>query len=284
MIANPASGRASGRKLRKAEDILTAKGIRLETLYTTESGEAVTLAKEAARKKPDLVIAAGGDGTLNEVVNGLAESGVPMAILPLGTTNVLARELNIPTDVEGALEAALARAPRLVSLGRLTAEGRSRYFCFAAGAGYDAAVVKGMRSGAKKFSGKLAYILSGLRVLLAWNPEEIEATADGSAYRCHTLIVSNTRKYAGDFVVAPGADIKEPLLHMFLLHGSRRTDIIRLALGIMLERLDRVRGLSRVTVKTLDVKGTAHMQVDGDYAGNAPASIGVVPDAMRIIF
>jgi YegS/Rv2252/BmrU family lipid kinase len=284
MIANPASGRASGRKLGKAEDLITAKGVRLETLYTTGSGEAVALAREAVRKKPDLVIAAGGDGTLNEVVNGLAGSGVPMAILPLGTTNVLARELNIPAGVEGAVGAALGRVPRTVSLGRITAEGRSRYFCFTVGVGYDAAAVQGVRSRAKKLSGKLAYILSGLRVLLAWNPEEIEATADGSAYRCHTLIVSNTRKYAGDFVVAPNADIKEPLLHMFLLHGSRRTDIIRLALGIMLGRLDMVKGLTRLTGKTLEVKGASHMQVDGDYAGNAPASISVVPDAMRIIF
>ena len=108
LICNPAAKSMSEAKIERARRLLEQKDYRVELLLTKQRGEAEQMAKDATKRAPYMIIAAGGDGTFNEVANGIAGTEIPMAILPMGTTNVLAKELGIPDTVEGALEAALS--------------------------------------------------------------------------------------------------------------------------------------------------------------------------------
>jgi YegS/Rv2252/BmrU family lipid kinase len=283
IIANPASGGASAGKLEAASKRLEDAGLTVEVRLTERPGDGTRLAHDAASSAPDFIIAAGGDGTFNEVINGIAGTGVPMALLPLGTANVLPKELGIPEDIRGAVDAAIRGRPRPVSLGKIEAGGGSRYFCLMAGIGFDAAAVYSVNTVTKRFLGKAAFVTSGIRVLSSWDPGQLLVRADGTEYRCRLLIASNSRKYAGHFDLAPGADITEPRLHLFLFHGRGRIDILRYAALILAERTAWARDITQITCRSLTIEGNAHVQVDGDYLGTTPASITAVPGLASLI-
>ncbi len=119
LIGNPIAGGGALRKIKKAEEILKNKGISVETLLTEKPGDAQRFAEQIKNSRETLVIAAGGDGTYNEVVNGLAFSETPMAILPMGTTSVLAKELKIPKNLKKAIEVAITGNVQKIHLGRI---------------------------------------------------------------------------------------------------------------------------------------------------------------------
>src|SRR4030042_2645950 len=162
LISNPTAKRASDRKIAQASRYLMSKGYKVEVLFTEKKGNAESLAREAIRELPSLIIAAGGDGTFNEVINSIAGSEIPMAILPLGTTNVLAKEIGIPENVEGAMEIAVTGTTKTISLGKIArsyhdnennppippllkgGEGGFRYFVLMAGIGFGGEGVFGI--------------------------------------------------------------------------------------------------------------------------------------------
>jgi diacylglycerol kinase (ATP) len=283
VVANPVSGRSSSRKIEAAVVLLRGQGLKVDLFLTARRGDAEKFSAEAALGQPRMVIAAGGDGTFNEVANGLAGTGVPMALLPLGTSNVMAKELGVPENVKGAVETALRGRVHSASLGKVNLRGgRSRYFCSMAGFGFDGQVVR--QVGSKKHRGKASHVLTGLKVLLSWAPEELTVTADGKTYKGYILIACKASKYAGNFKIAPEADITEPVLHAVLMRGRRRLDVIRYALGIMTGRHLGFRDVTHIKAESLEVAGNAHIQVDGDYIGHAPASVTVAPGALRLLY
>ncbi len=187
-------------------------------------------------------MAAGGDGTINEVINGMAGSDVPLAILPLGTTNVLAKELGIPEDLKGAMDTAVSRKPRTVSLGRIelnpeTDSAFSRYFCLMAGIGFDGEAVHGMNKAVKKRSGKAAYIFSGLKNLLRYSPNQLFYNIDGKEYTGFSSITGKASKYGGNFKITPDADLSDPFLYTCIFQGNRRRDLLRYVFKVITGRL-----------------------------------------------
>ena len=336
LIANPTACCATPRKLKEVERLLRAGGREVKVLLTKKRGDAEVFAREVSSEtlssetRPEtLIIAAGGDGTFNEVANGLIAGGrdpiagvrdpiartqVPMAIIPLGSTNVLAKEIGIPEDIKGAVKKALSGRAHSVSLGKITftsgstapfdesqapfrsgprpvaggmaplAKGRGSYFCLMAGIGFDARSVYGVNDKLKRLSTKAAHILSGLKSLLSWNPEMLFVTIDGKPYRGYSLIVSNSGKYAGDFIFAPEASMEEPFLHVFLMHGRRRRDIVRYAFCIVTGRHLGLRDITYVKAENIDVKGSAYVQVDGDCIGKTPVAVTIVPDALKLVY
>jgi diacylglycerol kinase family enzyme len=167
LIANTNASTVTPRKMWVIERALSSE-LKLEVVLTKRKEHATHLAKGAAHEGMDLVIALGGDGTVNEVVNGLAETPVPLGILPGGGTNVLARSLGIPEDTieaTGHLIANLRDEPRRVPLGRAA----GRYFTFACGMGFDGAIVRDVerRQMLKKTMSEWYYLWSGLRVFAA---------------------------------------------------------------------------------------------------------------------
>ena len=147
----------------------------------------------------------GGDGTVNEVVQGLAYSNVPLGVLPGGTANVLAMELGLGSRPEAAARLSAAFEPRPVALGRITGSFGSRYFLLMAGAGLDATIVYEVSAGLKNAVGKLAYWAAGLS-RLANRVEQLEVRVvtneDNRTHQCGFALVSRVRNYGGDLEIA----------------------------------------------------------------------------------
>lgn len=286
IISNPAARGACRKKLGEARSLIEQAGRLVTMLETSGPADATRLAALASAEGPSLVIAAGGDGTINEVINGLIGSSAPMAILPFGTTNVLARELGLTGSVQETVRRILNNAPRTVSLGRIDLTDRqlTRYFCLMAGIGFDAAAVHGMSRGIKKISGEAAYLLSGLKNLVFDKREELVVTISGRDYPCASVIVGKASRYGGDFHVTPGASLLSPTLHACLFESGRRTDLLRYVYGIVRGTLLKNRNVRVIEAREMQVRGAAHVQVDGDYLGRLPARLSVAEDALSLIW
>jgi diacylglycerol kinase (ATP) len=288
LICNPAAKSMSESKIERACRLLEQKDYSVELFLTKRRGEAEQLAKDAAKRAPSMIIAAGGDGTFNEVANGIAGSEIPMAILPLGTTNVLAKELGIPDSVKGAIEVALNNTPTSVSLGRIAivrdSSQVSRYFILMAGVGYDGEAVFGINETFKKISGKGAYLYSGVKTLLRFASHKLAVTVDGETYTASSVIVGNASKYGGQFRVTPDARLTDPNLHVCLFKGRKRIDTLRYILGIITGSHLKFADVAYLQARKIEIKGSAHIQIDGDYFGITPAEISIVPNALRLIF
>lgn len=284
LITNPSSGTTSKNKIEKALNLLKSKGIEVDILFTNAPGHATELAARATEGAPDLIIAAGGDGTINEVINGMALSRVPLGFLPLGTANVLARETGIPKDPEAAVAIMGNRSPRRIALGRITYGGISRYFVLMAGLGFDALSVYNLSHSLKKSSGKFAYVASGFHTLATWKASPISLHVNGKEILCSNVIISNARKYGGGFIIAPQADITVPEFHVTALTNMGRYDILKLTAGILTRRTKGMRGVEHFTSNHIELEGEARIQIDGEYVGKSPAQVTAVPDALSLIY
>lgn len=287
LISNPEAKGTTERKIKQACLFLESKGYEVESLSTKQRGDAEIFARESVKKSPVFIIAAGGDGTFNEVANGIAGSKIPMAILPFGTTNVLSKELAVPEDVRGALEIAVTRTPKAVSLGKIDIPGSSfipRHFILMAGIGYDGEAVFRINKTLKKFSGKGAYIYSGLRVLLGFRPSELAFDIDGKKYYGYSAIVGKAARYGGNFTVTPDAHLADPALYVCLFHGGTGRDILRYVLGISVKKHLRFRDVKYLKAEKIEISGEAHVQIDGDYFGTTPVRIGIAKNIIRLIY
>lgn len=286
LVVNPIAGNRTLRLQQRAVDLLKEK-VSLTHFATQKKGDAFAFAKENTNF--DIMVVAGGDGTMNEVVNGVLLSHdylagrevPPIALIPFGTSNVLARELGIPRKIDEAVYRALTGVPKKISLGRIN----GRYFSLMAGIGFDGETVFGVKERIKKISGKGAYVLSGIQALIRYSPSLIQVATARETFSGFTLVVGKAHCYGGDFQVTPKADISEPLLDVCLLKSRTKKKLLRFISGVITKRhldLDDVvyRRVSKVEVTSRD---TVHIQIDGDYGGTLPATIDVVKNAVRVI-
>jgi len=319
LIGNPIAGGGAIRMIRSAEAMLKDRGYNVKVMLTSKRGDAESFARSAANHDDTIVIAAGGDGTYNEVANGLVNSETPLAILPLGTTSVLAREFGIPLNVEKAVDIIDGGKIQTVSLGKMICRplGRkssiqdeaqiTRYFLLMAGVGIDADAVYGVNARLKKFSGRVAYVLSGLDALFNYRPEELGIEAairdrsdiESGKFRAHpgyviltgdrlktsgyVAVISKASCYGGNFVITPDADMREPFLYTLILHRKGKTTFIRLMLAIIAGKPLEHSDISYFRTQEIVINGTSRMQIDGDYAGKAPAKIEIAKNALKLV-
>ena len=287
LIVNPIAGNRAFRSIQKIEGLLKRK-VFFRTFVTQKKGDAVFFAREHANA--DVIISAGGDGTFNEVLNGTLLSRehlsggkqISLAMIPLGTTNVLAKELGIPEDVKQAVDLALTGTPKKISLGRIN----GHYFSLMAGIGFDGEAVFGAKKSIKKISGKGAYIISGIKVLTRYKPPRVEVkTPSGTVTGC-TAIVGKSSCYGGYFRVTPKASLSEPLLDLCLLKNDSRRALVRFIVGVIRKKHLHFKDVFYGKFSELEITSdeTVHVQIDGDYFGTLPVKIDVVKDAASLIW
>jgi YegS/Rv2252/BmrU family lipid kinase len=293
VIYNPTAG---GRRRQRFEAVLAglAKfGCPMDVRPTTGPGDAALFACEADVAAHDLVVAAGGDGTINEVINGLVrqagpgrEAEVPLAVLPMGTANVLAAELGLDL-VPDNIARTIARGPlQAVSLGRATnGAGEGRVFSLMAGAGFDARVVAGIDLRVKRLLGKGAYLLGGFYQMSRRKPPPLQVTVDGRAYEAASVVVSNARFYGGRYLLAPRASLLDPQLHVCLFRHGDTLSILRYAMALQYGRLTEGERFRIVTGRDIRIEGdpAAPLQADGDIIAHLPVSIAPLPRALRMV-
>jgi diacylglycerol kinase family enzyme len=283
VILNPTAGGYSAHTASKVTAALERSGFAPEILLTRSPEDAALFARRAcdARRSP-FIIAGGGDGTVNGVLNGIAPGVAALAVLPLGTSNVLAKELGIGS-VDDALQRIVQRATRPLSVGLLESAGEKRYFLLMTGIGFDGAVVGGVRLGEKRWLKQGAYILSVIRCLGNWEREPFAFLADGERQECHSAVVCNASRYGGNFILARDADIFSPGFRVVCIKNSTRRGYLRLALHLFTGKGATGPDLAVFGARELAFSGGRDIQADGDYVGRGPAVIRAVEGFAHLV-
>ena len=260
---------------------LKAGGLDPLLLTTGSPLDATLIASRICAEQPEpLILVAGGDGTMNGVLNGLTPGAI-LGVIPIGTSNVLARELKI-SSIDDALRRVARGESRQVTVGELACAGRTRRFLLMAGVGVDGAVVRGVRLSEKKRFGKAAYLLSALRQLFAWESGQLQVVGSGRSLACHSVIVCNAGRYGGDFLLAPEADLSSPSFQVLCIKGGRLV-YLKLILLLALGRLSPSGSLETFQADELVVSGAKAVQLDGDFFGCGELQLRAIPGLVRLI-
>jgi diacylglycerol kinase (ATP) len=289
LIYNPMAGGVRRRPelVQRTTEWLSSMGeVRLAP--TTGPETAAALAKESVVKGATLVVAFGGDGTINEVANGLIGSSVPLGILPGGTANVLCVETGLGTNPEVAARRLVgASEPVRIAVGKMTRpDGFSRHFLVMAGIGLDAIVVTKVNQRVKERFGKAAYWIAGFAMAGRRLPEFDFALA-GDTSRRSFVLVSRVRNYGGDLEIAKRVSLLDPCFETVAFTGGHSLRYLPYLAGVAVGRVGKIPGV-RVAPATLLTCGAVNgdrvpVQLDGELAGHLPAEFCVVPDALTLL-
>ncbi|MCK6452437.1 MAG: diacylglycerol kinase family lipid kinase [Alphaproteobacteria bacterium] len=281
----PVAGWFRRRLLARVVARLRRAGARVEVRRTAARGDAERFARAALAQGFERIVVAGGDGTINEAANALAGSALPLAVVPLGTANVLAAEIGLGGGADAIARVILDGRPARVSLGAVG----GRRFVMMAGIGFDARVVRAVDPAAKRWLGKLAYVAATLAELGRFRPRRYAITADGRRFEAGSVIVAKGRHYAGNFVAAPDARLDDACFQVCLFRAGDRRAILRYATALARGRLHRLDDVTIVAARSVMVERlgdsavTEPVQGDGDIVGRLPVRIAVLPHALTLM-
>ncbi len=283
-VFNPTAGRRRAARLWRVLDVMSANGMRLELAETRYAGHATVLAREAQAAGADLVVAAGGDGTIAEVANGLNGSGCRLGVIPLGTANVMAHELALPfapRDVAAAL--AFGRTCTIWP-GIASCAAGERLFVQMLGAGYDSQVVQRLSLALKRVFGRGAYVLQSLREAVRYPFRPIRLSLDGVVREAGSVVVSKGHFYGGRYVLAPGTMPGARGFTVALFERSGPPAALLYGAALPLNLLPRMPGLRLLHADEVAIESTAvPVQTDGDAAGCTPLLVRDAPTAIRVV-
>lgn len=284
LFVNPASGHHSAERLQSVLDTLSSHAVTPEVFRVRTPAEiTVKCAAINHNKEPHLVIVAGGDGTFNAVVNGLnPDTTHTLAVLPFGTSNVLAAELGI-TSIKDGLERIIAGKTRSLYVGVIEFEGRSLRFLLMAGIGLDGAVVRDVWPLGKRVLRQGAYALSALKRAVAWDTAVFEVSTPAGNLTCHTAIICNASRYGGNFILSPDSSLFLPGFSAVCITGNQRSTYVSGAIELFRGRAGTSRELKRLKSSTFEVSGRHPIQIDGDFVGYSPARVSECSDFANII-
>ena len=289
LIFNPKTGRYSSRRLPAIEEIcsqLRSEGLEIELVATTGPGDATRIAADAGRKGVNDVIVSGGDGTINEALQGLVGTPARLGILPRGTANVLACELGLPLDCRRAAGVIARGKTRRVHVGCAVDEtsGSKRYFLLMAGIGLDASVVRRVHPGLKKRFGKGAFWFSGLSSLADWKPKPFEIEVEGQTFTATFVAIGKAASYGGDLTVTPRAQLDQPDFEICVIDSTSRLRYLYLLSHAMRSGMPPGRsGVHFLRATGARATGDVAVQVDGELIGNLPMTFEIAPESIEVI-
>jgi diacylglycerol kinase (ATP) len=288
VIYNPYAGGLSRRQhlLQRIIEEFAHQGVHAQLVPTTGPNTATQIARNAIRAGADLIVAAGGDGTVNEVANGVVHSQVPLTFLPAGTANVLAHELRMKGGMLPAATALPDLVPCRVAVGLLRAGNTERYFLLMAGAGLDAQIVYDLNLDLKAAVGKLAYYTGGFQQVFRPIPQ-FDVELNGGVRRCGFALVSRVRNYGGDLEIARGASLLSPDFEAVLFEGRSSIGYLRYLAAVLRGRAGHVKGVTVTRTKSIRFSSPSdnrvYAQVDGELACSLPLTIEIVPEALTLL-
>ncbi len=277
------------KRLSDAAEILREAGHDTWLVPTQGPGTAGAIARHSIADGAELILAAGGDGTINEIAEGVAFSDVPMGILPAGTANVLANEMGLSASITGAAASLAKCIPTRISVGRLqcvNGSERTRLFLLMAGIGLDARIVYNINLPLKARIGKLAYWIGGFG-MVGRKLDEFDVLVDGRRVSCAFALISKVRNYGGDLEIAQSTSLLDDKFEVVLFEGRSSFRFLTYLARVAVRKIAGVPGISLIRSGSVCMPGTAdrrvYIQVDGEYAGHIPASVEIVPDALTLL-
>jgi diacylglycerol kinase (ATP) len=297
LIHNPNAGNGGkGRRimLDEARRIFASGGIEVDLTETTGPGDATEIARRAADEGRQLVIACGGDGTLNEIVNGLAaqKNGhrVPLALLPGGTANVLAKELDLPWDIPSAAEKLVRGKVKEIALGLATPleqPEKKKYFLSVGGAGPDGMIVYSIDLDLKARLGILAYWWQGVREVFRYQFPHFRVVTGDEKLDASLVIVGRTKNYGGPFKITTGADLYENQFEVMALTTQSGLRYLSYLPSLWLGDLRETEGVHFWKAETLVCEpldeNPIYAQVDGEPLARLPVEFKIIPRALKLL-
>ncbi len=287
LIYNPQAGRRRWlrpQQIQAATEELERNGISVQTQATTGPGSGTELARDAIQDGADLIVVCGGDGTINEVVCGMAHSRVPLAVLPCGTANVLARELRLPLDMRAAARAILSATPRRLSLGLAG----NRYFLLMAGVGFDAQIIYQLALRWKNLLGIGSYVIETIRQVLFEPKTAFIVSTEDRQIEATFACISKSGHY-GPFRMVREVDLFSESFFVYCFCSRSRLRYFLYSLALLTGRLDRLADVIRFPARKVRCEQTEPaskkvlFQVDGELAGRLPCTIEMAPDALTLL-
>ncbi len=281
LILNPYSGKSIKKKIKVVEKAL--RKVNVETIiYETQSkGHATDIAREFEEKKEiEFIIVSGGDGTINEVVNGLVNFQKPLAIIPSGSANVLAHELGIK-DYRDTVKSILSGSILEAHIGVIENFEKTRKFILMAGVGFDGEVVKNVSFKGKAFIKKLVFIKEGIKNVFLTDKGQIEVVADKINAACSSAIVCKASKYGGGFVIAKDISLEKPYFQVIMISKNSGLALLKMLFSVVLKKPLPGDVLSYKMDK-LEIKGNKAVQIDGEFFGYTPAKIYIFNKKLKL--
>ena len=285
VIFNPTAGGRRVQALWHVLDILSGNGVRIDLVETQYPGHAAEIARGAAAAGAELIVAAGGDGTIAEVANGLTGSAAKLGVLPIGTANVLAHELALPFD-PGHIAAALAFGrTRAIWPGVATGGEGTRLFVQMLGVGFDGYVVQSLPLPLKRVIGRAAYAIQTLRASRQYRFPPITLRIDGAETQTGSAIVSKGNLYGGPYRLARNACLEQPGFSVSLFDRTGPMAALMYGAALPLGLLAHAPGIRQLRAREVVFTGNAHVpvQTDGDGAGTTPLHISDAREPIRIV-
>jgi diacylglycerol kinase (ATP) len=290
VIFNPT---ARGEKAKHFQAHLTSLSTQCLLKPTSGPGAGRALAAEAVEQGFVTIVAAGGDGTVNEVLNGIGDAldgfqRARLAVLPLGTVNVFAKELRIPSRLQGAWDLVREGREAKIDLAEasFTAQGQPcrRYFVQMAGAGVDTRAIELVDWQQKKRLGMFAYILAGIKAMHE-TKSRVVVTDGRHELDGEQVLIGNGQFYGGRYRLFPAGDWRDGLLEISVLPRASWSRLFRLACGLVFDRLYTVGGMRHLRAETVRLSSASPVafQVEGENVGHLPVAISVHPQALRVI-
>lgn len=282
VVYNPIAGARSsllGQTLKNLETL----GVEVALRETKGPGDGEALCREALGQETySAVVAAGGDGTINEVANGLLGAETPLGIIPLGTVNLLAMEIGLQKDPEQVARALAFGPTRPIHVGLVN----DHAFLLMVGAGFDGRVVAGVSSSLKKIIGKGAYAVAGLKEIFFNRPARLLVEADGVEYEAAWAVVSNSSFYGGKFALAPSANLQSRGFTISLIPGKNCGDLLRGFWAVWRDRTAKqgwtqLNSVNRVTLRS---EQDEPAQMDGDYFASLPLTLTQASQSLDLIY
>jgi YegS/Rv2252/BmrU family lipid kinase len=281
-IFNPAAGRNRRQRFDEIVNLLRKAGCAVTVRVTERPGHAEEIARGAKPGEVDIVAAAGGDGTINEVVNGLRGTGVALGIIPLGTANVVADEIGLRNDPETVARTLAVGPITPIHVGLCN----GRRFVMMAGVGFDANVVARVSLALKKVLGPLAYIwtagVQGFRDPFA----RCDVIIDGAAHKSVSVVACNGRRYGGPFIAAPDANLKDDSFQVVLMKGRGPLSVTRYGAALLVGKVGLWPDVDIIAGRDVAITGTPGqaVQADGDIIAALPARIQIDPEAVPLVY
>lgn len=282
IIYNPMAGRKRKKLFADVINGLKKYLFTIDIIETEYKGHATEIAKQkSADQNYQMIVAAGGDGTINEVINGCFESDIPLGIIPLGTANVLAKEIGLEINAEHIVKAIVEGHTRKIYIPKI----KDQHFSLMASVGYDALAVEKVNLKFKKTFGEIAYVFSFIWQLITAKNLPINISVDGKIYSSYGAIITNGKYYGGKFICAPDADIDKQELYVVLFKNKGRYNALRYYLAIITNRVDKLDDIEIFPANHIIIQSedNAPIQIDGDHYGYLPVTIKTVNKPFKLI-
>lgn len=290
LLRNGTSGRGAGDRLwPQVEKRLQSRfpGGGIEVIQTSSAEDLVLQAERAVAQGVEVVVAGGGDGTINAVMQALVGSDSALAVIPLGTGNDFARTLGIDSNIDRAVETLAIGRSVQIDVARWRQGERSGYFLNVAGCGFDAAVAATINNGVRRLRGKPAYLYAILSTLFRYRPVHLSLRADGVEREANAMLcaIANAQSYGAGLRVAPMASLQDGLLDLVIVGSLGRFEfLLNLPKVLSGKHLDHPK-VSHLAFRNLRITSSppSPFLIDGELLGSEPVEIEVVPRALRVL-